>query len=127
MLGPHPIEAITESSPPIVEQPVNDNPAAEPEILMQTDPKCLGWEMNAAAPVPIGVEVLFPTQMVHSKGSATSGWRQTWIIGNYTIQLSEMREKLMNNSSALGPDRISKKPLLNWDPECKQIGRLSTM
>lgn len=113
MLAPHPVEAITESSPPIVEQPVNDNPAAEPEIPMQTDPKCLRWEKNAAAPYPTRVEVLLPTQMVHSKGSATSSWRQTQIIGNSTIQLSEMKEKLMNNSSALGPDRISKKALLN--------------
>lgn len=70
--------------------------------------------------------IFLSSQMVHSKGSATSGWRQTRIIGNSTIQLSEMREKLINNSSALGPDRISKKALLNWDPECKQIGRLST-
>lgn len=84
-------------------------------------PGCLMWEMNAAAPDPIGMEVLLPTQMVHSKGSTTSGWRQTWIIGNSTIQLSEMREKLMDNSSSLGPDRISKKALLNWNPDCKRI------
>lgn len=45
-----------------------------------------------SSPPMVEQHVLLPTQMVHSKGSATSGWRQTRIIGNSTIQLSKMRE-----------------------------------